>query len=86
MMEEKKNRSPIGIMAGALAAMTERAYEAERQRDAAKEDADNWYQLYMTRDMELKNAEAKLAAEMAEHKKTRNALQRALAPTQKGEG
>ena len=42
-MNEKTN-SPISILADTLAEMTERAMEAERQRDAAKEDATNWYQ------------------------------------------
>ena len=85
MMEEKKNRNPIGVLASALAVMTERAYDAERQRDAAREDASNWYDLYQRKDAQVKDLEAKLAAEIAEHKKTRNALQRVMGPDKKGE-
>lgn len=77
-------KNPIGILAGVLAAMTERAYEAERQRDAAKEDAKNWYDLFQTKDAKVKELEAQLAAEKEEHRKTRQALQRAISPPQKG--
>lgn len=86
MMEGKKTTSPIGIMAGALAAMTERACEAERQRDAAKEDARNWYEGYQRKDAQVKDLELKLETEKEAHRKTRKDLQRALAPVQKGEG
>ena len=86
MMEGKKNTSPIGILADALAAMTERAMAAERQRDAAKEDADNWCQTYFRKETQLREAEEKLAAERAAHQKTRHALQLALSPAVKGEG
>lgn len=84
-MNEKTN-SPISILADALAAMTERAMEAERQRDAAKEDSTNWYQMYQKKDKHLLETMEKLSAEIEEHKKTRKALQHALAPDQKGEG
>lgn len=84
-MNEKTN-SPISILADALAAMTERAMEAERQRDAAKEDATNWYQMYQKKDKHLLETLEKLSAEVEEHKKTRQALQHALTPEQNGEG
>ena len=57
-----KTKSPIALVADLLATMTERAMEAERQRDASKEDAENWYRLYLTKDEQLKAAEAKLTA------------------------
>ena len=85
-MASNQNKSPIGLLAGALAAMTERACEAERQMDAAKEDAKNWYEAYQRRDEKVKELEAQLAAEKAEHKKTRESLQLVLsesAPMQK---
>ena len=58
----EKPKSPIARMADMLAEMTERAVEAERQRDAAKEDANNWYRLCLDKDAQLKAAEEKLAA------------------------
>ena len=82
----EKTKSPISILADALAAMTERAMEAERQRDAAKEDTENWYHLYQQKDKRLLETMEKLTAEIEQHKKTRQALQYALAPHQKGEG
>lgn len=84
-MDDKK-KSPIDLIAEALAKMTERAMEAERQRDAAKEDANNWYNLYQRRDAQLTETIHKLDAEIAEHQKTRAALKHALSPAQKGAG
>lgn len=55
-------KSPIALMADLLAEMTERAMEAERQRDAAQKDAENWYSLYKHKDAAHKAAEEKLAA------------------------
>ena len=58
MMNEKK---PIELMADLLAAMTIRATEAERQRDEAEERERTWYQNYLRKEAELKQAEAALA-------------------------
>lgn len=81
-----KTKGPIDLIAEALAKMAAHAIESERQRDAAKEDAANWYQLYQRKDAQLKETEAKLEAEITEHQKTRQALQHALSPVQKGAG
>lgn len=59
---DEKTKSPIALMAAMLAEMAERAVEAERERDAAKKDADNWYRLYTAKDEQLKDAEAELNA------------------------
>ena len=83
---EQQTKTPLQIMADALAEMTERAMEAERQRDAAKEDASNWYDRYVYTNAKLKETEAALQYEEAEHKKTRAALTHALTPTVKVEG
>ena len=83
---ENKPKTPLQIMADALTEMTQRAMEAERQRDAAKEDAQNWYQNYLRKDNELNNVKEVLDAEIAEHQKTRAALTHALSPAVKGEG
>lgn len=83
---ENQTKSPIHLMAEALAEMTERACEAERQRDATKEDASNWYELFQCKAAQCKETEAKLETEILEHQKTRAALTHALSPVQKGEG
>lgn len=83
---ENQTKSPIQIMADALAEMTERAHEAERQRDAAKEDAQNWYENYLRKAAALNEAEEKLTTEIAAHKETMQQLMHALSPDRKGEG
>ena len=83
---ESKVKTPLQIMANALEEMTERAMEAERQRDAAKEDANNWYDLYQRKDAGLHETQRRLEAEIAEHQKTRASLTHALSPAVKGEG
>lgn len=72
---EQKTKTPLQIMADALAEMTERAMEAERQRDAAKEDANNWYSLYQRRDAQLTETIAKLDAEIEAHRCTQRSVQ-----------
>lgn len=71
---DEKMTTPIGCMAALLAEMTERAMEAERQRDAAKEDAGNWYQHYLSKVEQLKAAEAKQAALIEENKGLRDTI------------
>lgn len=75
---DEKTKSPIARMADMLAEMTERAVEAERQRDAAKKDAENWYQSWQNKDAQLKRAEEALEAEIETHKHTRSMLQKAM--------
>ena len=58
---DEKTKSPITLMAEALAKMTERAIEAERERDDANNRANNWYQICQGKDAQLQAAEAKLA-------------------------
>ena len=82
---ENKNKTPLQIMADALAEMTERAMEAERQRDAAKEDANNWYEGYQRKDAQVKDLELKLETEREAHRKTRRDLRYALSSSQNGE-
>lgn len=67
-MAEKKQKTPIELMADLLAEMTARATEAERQRDEAKQSSDDWYQRWKDKDEQLKKTESKLeetAAELA---------------------
>lgn len=84
-MNEKttEQKSPIYILTEALAAMTIRAETAERERDAAKKDSDNWYDIFQKRDAEMKKLTEALAAEMADHQRTRCELDDALEKMQK---
>lgn len=75
---DEKSKSPIELMADLLATMTARATEAERQRDEAEKSSDEWYQNWKAKDAALKEAEAKLADEIAEHQVTRHQLREAL--------
>lgn len=74
----EKTKTPIELMAALLAEMTERAMEAERQRDAAKEDASNWYQHYT----EAKKA---LAAQIEENQELQNAIAKCIENIENGE-
>ena len=75
---DDKSKSPISLMADLLATMTERALEAERMRDEAKEGAEDWYRYYQEKDAQLKETKARLAEEIKAHRETRQALQKAL--------
>jgi chromosome segregation ATPase len=75
---DKKTKTPIELMADLLATMTARAIEAERQLDEAKKSSDEWYQHWQDKDAALKEAEAKLRAEIGEHQETRRQLREAL--------
>lgn len=75
---DKETKSPIELVTELLAVMTARAVEAERQRDEAQKSADEWYQNWQRKDTDLKETEAKLDAEIAEHQNTRQQLREAL--------
>lgn len=75
---DKKTKTPIELMADLLATMTARAIEAECQLDEAKKSSDEWYQHWQDKDAALKEAEAKLRAEIGEHQETRRQLREAL--------
>lgn len=75
---DEKTKTPIELMADLLATMTARAIEAERQRNEAEKSSDEWYQNWQTKDAALKEAEAKLRAEIGEHQETRRQLREAL--------
>lgn len=72
-MYEKK-MTPIGSMAALLAEMTERAMEAERQRDAAIKDSENWYQLYLTKNAKFNEVDDALAAQKKENEELRQKI------------
>ena len=68
----ENTKSPVQLMADLLGEMTQRALDAERERDEARKDA------------ELKEAQAKLSAEIEEHQRTRDKLREALENKAKG--
>ena len=83
-MSEETKKNPIWLVTELLAEMTARVVEAERQRDEAQKSSDEWYAYYQKKTEELKELEAKLAAETEEHQKTRQQLREALS-NQKGD-
>lgn len=83
-MNEEREKTPIELMAELLATMAVRAVETERQRDEATKSSNEWYQNWQRKDAQLKETEAKLAAEIEEHQNTRKALREALDNMQKG--
>lgn len=64
-------RTPIEMLGELLTEMTARAMEAERQRDEALKSSDDWYHHWQAKDQQLKEVEAKLSAEIAEHQALR---------------
>lgn len=81
----EKTKTPIESMAALLAEMTERAIEAERQRDSAKEDAAQWYQGYIRKNAQLEETQADLEAQRKENEKLRSAISDYIEPIKKGE-
>lgn len=77
-MSEETKKNQIWLVTELLAEMTARVVEAERQRDEAQKSSDEWYAYYQKKTEELKELEAKLAAETEEHQKTRQQLREAL--------
>ena len=77
-MSEETKKNPIWLVTELLAEMTARVVEAERQRDEAQKSSDEWYAYYQKKTEELKELEAKLAAETEEHQKTRQQRREAL--------
>lgn len=69
-----KIKTPIENITALLAEMTERAMEAERQRDAAREDANEWYRSYMRKNAQHAEAEAMLAAQIKENEELRSSI------------
>lgn len=80
----ENTKSPVQLMADLLGEMTQRALDAERERDEARQSSDEWYQNWQHKDAELKEAQAKLSAEIEEHQRTRDRLREALENKAKG--
>ena len=70
MNMNEKPKSPVERLTDALADMSILAIEMEQERDEARERENEWYQAYLRKDEQLKETQAKLAAEIEEHRKT----------------
>ena len=80
----EKTTTPIEHMAYMLAKMTEIAIEAERQRDAAKNDAEQWYQNYLRKDAQLEEVEVELTAQINDNEKLRSKIAEYIENMEKG--
>ena len=74
----EQTKTPIELLTALLAEMTERAIAAERERDAKKKEAEEWYKRWQERTAALRDTELKLSAERDEHNVTRKALKELL--------
>lgn len=82
-MDENKNH-PIRQLTNHLSDLIIRLLDTERELAAARQSSEEWYQNWQRKDAQLKEAEAKLAAEIEEHQRTREALREALGNKKEG--
>lgn len=80
----EKTQTPIERITALLAEMTERAVETERQIDAAKEEAVNWYQLYKDKHALLEGVSKERDALLEDNKKLRNKIEEYIETIEKG--
>lgn len=71
-------KTPIELLTDALAAMTERAIRAEKERDDLKTRNLEWYKRWEAKDREHKETQGMLAAEIKEHQATKAKLDEAI--------
>lgn len=81
-MNENRNH-PVRKLTDLLADLIIQQVETERQLKEETKNKDEWYQNWQRKDSQLKEAEAKLAAEIEEHQRTREALREALETAEK---
>lgn len=60
--------TPLQVLAGMLGIMTERAQNAERERDAALRDSDFWRATCQRKETEIKELKEKLAVKVKKNK------------------
>jgi hypothetical protein len=70
----EQEKTPIERLADLLAEMTYRAMEAERQRDAARDDSDQWYRNYKNVEGKYYQAKDALSAKIEENKKLQKTI------------
>lgn len=81
-MDENRNH-PVRKLTDLLADLIIQQVETERQLKEANKNSNDWYQNWQRKDSQLKETEAKLAAEIEEHQRTREALREALETAEK---
>lgn len=69
-----ENKTPLQVLTDTLAAMTERAMNAEKERDKLKARSLDWYKSWERVDKAHKETQAALAEEIREHQKTKAEL------------
>lgn len=77
-------KTPVELLTALLAEMTERAIEAEQQRDKANESVDQWYRLYMNMETKLKEKETELNDQTKENEKLRAKIAELIENMEKG--
>lgn len=75
---DNNTRTPIELLTDMLAAMTERAVAAEKERDEVKARSLDWYKSWERVDKAHKETQAALAEEIREHQKTKAELEEAI--------
>ena len=70
----EKTTTPIGRIADLLVEMAKMATEAERQKDAATEDAASWYRHYMNVKAQLEATETRLVEKIKENEELRGKI------------
>ena len=81
-MDEIRNH-PVRKLTNLLADLIIQQVEIERQLKEAIKNSDDWYKSWQHKDEQLKETEEKLAAEIEEHQRTREALREALETAEK---
>lgn len=72
-MDENKNH-PIRFLTNLLCDLIIRLTETERELNEARKSSDDWYQNWQRKDAQLKETEAKLAAEIEAHQKLKDKI------------
>ena len=82
-MDENKNH-PVRLLTNLLSDLIIRLSETERELKEARKSSDDWYQNWQRKDAQLKETEAKLAAEIEAHQKLKDKLNEYIESQQKG--
>lgn len=72
-MDENKNH-PVRLLTNLLSDLIIRLSETERELKEARKSSDDWYENWKRKDAQLKETEAKLAAEIEAHQKLKDKL------------
>ena len=75
---------PIRILTDHMADLVLRLIETERQLEEEKTRSENWWQNWQRKDAQLKETEAKLAAEIEAHQKLKDKINGYIENQQEG--